>query len=116
MKLFQRRRRPVTGNALDDDLLARLCERSDLSLPRYWVHYLYVADEPTAHAAAAEVLSDGWDLERVEPVADGLRWLVVAEQHDAVLGPARVIAARRFFEGLATRCAGGEYGGWKADS
>jgi hypothetical protein len=114
VKLFQRYRQARTGHPADDDLLAQLKGRADLSVPRHWMHYLYVADESTARAAAAEVISDGWDLDRVEPVDDRGGWVVVAEQHDAVLSPDRVAAARRFFEGLADRSAGGDYGGWKA--
>ena len=114
MKLFQRKRHIRTGNPVDDDMLARLQARTDLTQPRHWMHYLYVGDEPTARAAAAEVLADGWDLDRVEPVPEGRGWVVVAEQHDAVLSPERVAAARRFFEGLADRSFGGDYGGWKS--
>lgn len=113
MKLFQRNRTARTGHSADDELLARLRARTDLSEPRHWMHYLYVADEPSARAAAAEVLSDGWDLDRVERLQDGHGWMVVAEQHEAVLSPERVAAARRFFEGLADRSFGGDYGGWK---
>jgi len=79
------------------------------------MHYLYVADESAARAAASEVISDGWDLDRVEAVAEGQGWVVVAEQHDAVLSAERVAAARRFFEGLADRSVGGDYGGWKSE-
>ncbi|MFL6023814.1 MAG: ribonuclease E inhibitor RraB [Marmoricola sp.] len=113
MKLFPRRSRPSTGHPVDDDMLGELGARADLGLPRHWVHYLYVADEPTARAAADEVLSDGWDLDRVERVRDSQGWVVVAEQHDAVLSTDRVAAARRFFETLAEGC-GGDYGGWKS--
>ena len=98
---------------MDDDLLGRLEARTDLGAPRHWMHYLYVADESTARAAADEVLTDGWDLDRVEAADRG--WVVVAEQHDAVLTPDRVAAARRFFEDLADRCAGGHYEGWKTE-
>jgi hypothetical protein len=114
VKLFQRKRHVRTGNPVDDDLLAQLQARADLSVPRHWMHYLHVGDEPTARAAAAEVLSDGWDLDRVEPFQNGRGWVVIAEQHDAVLSADRVAAARRFFEGLADRSYGGDYGGWKA--
>jgi len=116
VKLFQRKARFGTGHPVDDDLLAQLRSRADLSVPRHWMHYLYVADESSARAAAAEVLSDGWDLDRVEPTGEGGTWVVVAEQHDAVLSPARVIAARRFFESLADRSAGGDYGGWETQA
>jgi len=114
VKLFQRRRTSGTGHPVDIAQLARLRARTDLSLPRHWMHYLYVADEPAARAAAAEVISDGWDLDRVEPVPGSAGWVVIAEQHDAVLSADRVAAARRFFEGLADRSSGGEYGGWKS--
>jgi len=114
VKLFQRKRTVRTGHSHDDDLLAELRSKTDLRAPRHWMHVLYVNDESTARAAAAEVLSDGWDLDRVEAAPDGRNWMVVAEQHDAVLTPDRVAAARRFFEGLADRCAGGEYDGWKS--
>ena len=113
MKLFPHRRVRQTGHAADDNLLAELRSRADLSEPRHWTHYLYVGDESAARAAAAEVLSDGWDLDRVEPIGDGHSWVVIAEQYDAVLSPERVVAARRFFEGLADRSEG-DYGGWKA--
>ena len=115
MRLFQRHRHVRTGNLADDDLLAQLKARGTLGAPQHWVHHLYVADESSARAAAAEVLSDGWDLDRVEPVPDARGWVVVAEQHDAVLSPERVTAARRFFEGLADRSEGGDYGGWKSE-
>ena len=115
MKLFQRRRVVRTGHPADDVLLAQLAARGRLSQPRVWTHYLYVADESAARAAAAEVVSDGWDLDRVEPVADPPGWVVVAELHDAVLSAERVAAARRFFEGLADRSDGGDYGGWKTE-
>jgi hypothetical protein len=113
MKLFQRHRSVRTGHPADDVLLAQLGARADLGAPRHWMHYLYVADESAARAAADEVLSDGWDLDRVETMPDGRGWVVVAEQHDAVLSAERVAAARRFFEGLADRSLGGDYGGWK---
>ncbi|RNL79911.1 ribonuclease E inhibitor RraB [Nocardioides marmorisolisilvae] len=115
MKLLRRRRHVRTGNPVDDDLLARIQAKADLHQPRHWTHYLYVADESTARAAADEVLSDGWDLDRVEPVQGSRGWVVVAEQHDAVLSPDRVAAARRFFESLADRCRGGDYGGWQTE-
>jgi hypothetical protein len=114
VRLFQRKRAPRTGNPIDDDLLGQLAARTDLSLPRHWMHFLYVADESTARAAADEVISDGWDLDRVDVAADGRGWVVIAEQHDAVLTPDRVAAARRFFEGLADRSAGGDYDGGAA--
>jgi hypothetical protein len=114
VKFLPRKRAPRTGHPADDDLLGKLAARTDLSRPRHWVHYLYVADEPTARAAAAEVLSDGWDLDRVDLSADGRGWVVIAEQHDAVLTADRVAAARRFFEGLADRSFGGDYDGWEA--
>lgn len=114
MRLIRRNRSGLTGHPLDDDLLARLASQGDLRAPRHWMHYLYVADEATARAAADEALSDGWDLDRVEVAADGRGWVVIAEQHDAVLTTDRVIAARRFFEGLADRSTGGDYDGWQA--
>lgn len=115
MKLLRRKRRASTGNPVDDDLLARIQAKADPDAPRHWMHYLHVADEPAAREAAAEVLSDGWELDRVEEVRDSRGWIVVAEQHDAVLSPDRVAAARRFFEGLADRSRGGDYEGWETE-
>ncbi|MFL6109162.1 MAG: ribonuclease E inhibitor RraB [Marmoricola sp.] len=115
MKLLRRKRHVSTGNPVDDDLLARIKAKADPDRPRHWMHYLHVADEPAAREAAAEVLSDGWDLDRVEEARDSPGWVVVAEQHDAVLSPDRVVAARRFFEGLADRSRGGDYEGWETE-
>ena len=115
MKLLRRKRPVRTGHPVDDDLLARIQAKAGLDQPRHWMHYLYVADEPSARSAATEVLTDGWDLDRVEQVAGSRGWVVVAEQHDAVLSPDRVAAARRFFEGLADRSDGGDYGGWQTE-
>jgi hypothetical protein len=115
MKLLRCKRPVRTGNPVDDDLLARLQTTTGLDQPRHWRHYLYVADEPTAREAAAEVLSDGWDLDRVEQVPASQGWVVVAQQYDALLRADRVIAARRFFESLAARTAGGDYGGWRVE-
>lgn len=115
MKLLRRKRPVRTGNPTDDDLLRRIQATTGPGRLRHWTHFLYAADESSAQGAAAEVLSDGWELERVEPAPERSGWVVVAGQHDAVLSPERVAAARRFFESLADRTAGGDYGGWKVE-
>jgi hypothetical protein len=43
---------PTSGHAGDDALLAQITSRSDLEIPRHWVHHLYVPDEPQARLHA----------------------------------------------------------------
>jgi len=105
---------PATGHAGDDALLAQIASRSDLSAARHWVHYLYCADEPAAHRAAAEIAAAGWELQRVDAAAKGPGWVVIAERHNAVTSPDAVRAARAFFEAAASRVDGGDYDGWEA--
>ncbi|MBR7743123.1 ribonuclease E inhibitor RraB [Phycicoccus sp. BSK3Z-2] len=106
-----------TGHAGDDQLLAQLAQMSDLSAPRHWVHYLYVADEPSARGAADAVQATGWDLQNVaESATGGPEWVVVAERHDAVTTPQAVREARAFFESVAQQWPGGEYDGWEASA
>jgi hypothetical protein len=74
--LFKRRKKAVTtGNPLDDDILREIGARSDLSLPRDWVHYIYCASAAGAQTIATAVSQDGWDLQRVDEAASGGGWI-----------------------------------------
>ena len=115
MGLFKRRQKAVTtGNPLDDDMLREIGARSDLTLPRHWVHYIYCASESGAQTMATAASGDGWDLQRVGEAASGGGWVVIAEQRGVVLTPERVTSARMFFEQLAKSVPGGDYDGWEA--
>jgi hypothetical protein len=115
MGLFSRRA-PVspTGHAEDDELYALIAERSDITAPRHWVHYLYFPDESGARVACAAALDHGWVLQRVGAPAAGEEWIVIAERRDAVVTPEAIRDARAFFGALAASIRGGEYDGWEA--
>ena len=74
MGLFRRRALPSSGHPLDDRLLAELARSGDLAEPRHWVHYLYLPDEVHARAAAAEVQTAGWQLQRARHGGDHDGW------------------------------------------
>lgn len=123
MKLFRRQAGraappgldlPTSGDPGDDALIAQIASRSDISTPRHWVHYLYVADEAQARSAAEVVTAAGWGIQRVDVSAGGgPEWVVIAEAH-AVTSPDAVREARLFFEGVAGTHDGGQYDGWEA--
>ncbi|MFB2584584.1 ribonuclease E inhibitor RraB [Herbiconiux liukaitaii] len=115
MGIFRRGKKTVTpGNPLDDQTLRALGKRSDLTVPRHWIHYIYCADEEGAQVIAAAASQDGWDLQRVDHAASGTGWVVIAEQRGVVVTPERVQSARAFFEQLALSVPGGDYDGWEA--
>jgi hypothetical protein len=117
MPLFRRRPTlPSTGHSGDDQLLGILSKHGPLETPRHWVHYLYTADEASARDAAGVVERAGWQLQHVDPAAQGPGWVVVAERHDAVLDVDAVREARIFFEGVASSVRGGDYDGWEASA
>ena len=119
MGLFRRNRSVGfdTGHAGDDQLLRQLSHMSDLSAPRHWVHYLYIADEAAARGAALAISAAGWELQQVaESAAGGPEWVVVAERHGAITSPETVREARVFFEGVAAHWPGGDYDGWEASA
>jgi hypothetical protein len=106
---------PSAGHAGDDQLLAQIAQHSDLDAGRHWVHFVYFANEDAARAAAGQISQAGWDIQRVDPSADGgPEWAVIAEQHNAVTSPEAVRSARTFFESIAGTHRGGEYDGWEA--
>src|SRR3954452_24718895 len=73
---------PSAGHAGDDQLLAQIAQHSDLDAGRHWVHFVYFANEDAARAAAGQISQAGWDIQRVDPSADGgPEWAVIAEQH-----------------------------------
>ena len=91
-----------------------IASRSDLELPRHWVHYSYFVDEERARSAAAAITAAGWHVQRVAAAKDGeSSWIVVADAQ-AVTSPAAVREARQFFEGVAATHGVGEYDGWEA--
>ena len=120
MAIFRRKPQPTaslvpTGHAGDDELLAQIAQHSDLEAGRHWVHYVYVAHEAAARRAAEQVTAGGWDVQRVDPAADGgSEWVVIAEQHGAVTRPEAPPPPRQFFESVAASHPGGEYDGWEA--
>ncbi|WP_084606084.1 ribonuclease E inhibitor RraB [Agreia bicolorata] len=115
MGLFRRGKKAVIpGDPLDDETLRAIGERSDLTLPRNWIHYIYCADEAGAQVIAGAASEDGWDLQRVDHAASGTGWVVIAEQKGVVVTPERVLSARAFFERLALTVPGGDYDGWEA--
>ena len=120
MGIFRRKAEPATsvaptGHAGDDELLAQIAQHSDLEAGRHWVHYVYVAHEDAARRAAEHITASGWDIQRVDPAADGgPEWVVIAEQHGAVTTPDAVRSARQFFESVAGAHPGGGYDGWEA--
>ncbi len=106
---------PSAGNPGDDQLLAHIAQHSNLDAGRHWVHYVYFANEDAAHAAAVQIRSGGWDIQRVDKSADGgPEWVVIAEKHGAVTSPVAVRDARQFFESVAAAHPGGDYDGWEA--
>jgi hypothetical protein len=116
MSWFKRRRPDRifdTGHDGDDELLAQISRRSDLTKPRHWVHYLYCPNRAAAEQAAHDATDAGWGIQAVEPAAQGANWLVIADKHDAVTSPTAVQDARTLFEGIAAR-VGGQYDGWEA--
>ncbi len=116
MRLFSRKPHiPSTGHPGDDQLLATIAARSDLTSPRHWVHYLYFPDEASARKAAESIAASGWKLQYVERAAtDDGQWIVVPERHDVVVSPALVEETRVYFEAVAARVPGAEYDGWEA--
>lgn len=117
MSWFSRRERAArafdTGHEGDNELLAQINKRSDLSSPRHWVHYLYTPDRPSAEQAATEIRAGGWHIQALEPDTERDDWGVVAEKPNAVTSPVAVQEARAFFEAVASR-VNGEYDGWEA--
>ncbi len=115
MAFFNRQRGiPSTGHPGDDHLLSVLAASSDLASARHWMHFLYAQHEAGAREAAQMIEAAGWHLQQVAVAADGGRWIVIAENDDAVTSPEAVRAARSFFESVAARTPGGEYDGWEA--
>jgi hypothetical protein len=106
---------PTSGNPGDDATLSALAARADLTRPRHWIHYLYVADEASARALAQTLTAAGWEIQRVDRAAGGgTEWAVIAEQHDVIVNHASVAAARAFFESAVCHHPEGEYDGWEA--
>ncbi|MBC3761012.1 ribonuclease E inhibitor RraB [Quadrisphaera oryzae] len=93
-----------------------MSQRSDLTSPRHWVHYLYFPEEADARRAGAAITAAGWEIQALEPAVEGTSWVVVPEQHDAVVSESAVVAARQFFEDVAARVPGAEYDGWEASA
>jgi hypothetical protein len=104
-----------TGHALDDKLLGILDERSDLSSPRHWLHFLYFPDEDCARTWAASIEATGWTIQYVAPAAtDDGQWIVVPERHDFVVSAEAVRSARVYFESVTAQVKNAEYDGWEA--
>jgi hypothetical protein len=121
MGLFSRRRAGKkktafdTGNPADDQLLGIIAERSDLTKPRHWVHYLYFPDERNARLWADSIESAGWNIQEAGPAAtDNGQWIVIPERHDFVVSPDAVKEARGYFESIVAQVARAEYDGWEA--
>ena len=120
MAIFRRKPQPTaslvpTGHAGDDELLAQIAQHSDLEAGRHWVHYVYVAHEAAARRAAEQVTAGGWDVQRVDPSADGgSAWVVIAEQRGAVTSPDPGRAPRPLVGSRPASHPGGEYDGWEA--
>lgn len=115
MGIFKRRVKTAeTSSSLDEQTLRAVSARSDLSLPRDWVHYIYCADEAGAQVVAIAAVQNGWELERVGVASPGYSWVVIAEQTGVVVTRERVQEARIFFEHLAASVPGGDYDGWEA--
>ncbi|MGV8852440.1 MAG: ribonuclease E inhibitor RraB [Rhodoglobus sp.] len=117
MDFFKRRAKIESfGNDLDDLTLRELSKRSDLALPRHWIHYVCCADEAGARTVAAASVHNGWDIKRVDGAADGEGWIASLERHDVVVSPAAVRDARHFFEQLTATLPGSFYDGWEASA
>jgi hypothetical protein len=101
---------PTSGHPDDDAVLRLVAEHSDLTKPRDWGQFMFVAHEAAAQALAREVANAGWGITRVEDV--GGKWIVAAEKHGAVVDHAAQGAARAFFTELVSHYPGGEYDGW----
>ena len=114
MSWFKRRVRIAsTGHAGDDQVLAEIARRSDLSKPREWEHFLYFPDEMGARTATQDIQAAGWTVDLDRRDDDG-QWLVIARQHQAVTSPEAVRAARQFFEEVEAAHPGAQYDGWGA--
>ena len=102
-----------TGNPGDDQLLGLLIKTpGGLEGVRHWVHYIYAADEAGAAHLEARAAEAGWTVSRVNSEYQG----IVAERAEAVVDRDSVVAARLFFEQIASDVDGGEYDGWEASA
>lgn len=108
--LFRKKKpSPAAGDAA---VIAALKKHGvDLTQRRSVQHYLYFPREDEAQAAAAQLRSDGFDVE-VKPAALGSSWLALAT-HNTVVDESTIAALRARFEALVTPTAG-EYDGWEA--
>jgi len=109
-----KRKQPATttGHAGDDQTLAALANvGADLETPRLWEHFVYCEDEPGAAILETQAREAGWDASRFADDHHG----IVASRTDRPVNPETVVAAREFFETLASAVPGGDYDGWGAE-
>ena len=118
MHLFNRKSPPPesSGHAGDDQTLEQLVQHgANLAEPRHWIHYLYFEDEPAARSGANAAVAAGWEVGPVSQAAAGDgTWIVMPQQHAALVDATSVRLAREFFEGLVTGVPGADYDGWEA--
>lgn len=103
---------------MDDQILALIGEKSDLSVPRHVLHYLLFPDEASARAAAEKITAAGWDVSRVSElpseVSTEFSWSIVAEREKVLVNHESVRMNREFFEAIAAETNGALYDGWEA--
>lgn len=115
MSWFGRKKKLPPMHPGDKQLLKQLRRMGyDPNKARHWLQYLYFASREDAQAAFEMLSAEGWQLAGEILQMPGELWAVCAERRDRPVNDETVIAARKFFESVAARFAGGDYDGWEA--
>ncbi|WP_022868718.1 ribonuclease E inhibitor RraB [Schaalia vaccimaxillae] len=105
---------PSSGNEDDDAQIRFIAERSDLTLPRRWIHYLSFSTTEAAREAVREARQLGWPLMR-QIHTDELsgRQVVILSRSDLCVDWDSVRSTRELLTKLAED-EGGSYDSWEA--